>query len=187
MVYHSPPRRCHLLSTVESRESAHVYLWVGESWFRKSNTTYMHSTFPEVKTNKQTKVPLFSGTNLPKTGAMGTAPGQGTLSQHMDGLLIATTTKEVCIARTISLLNFLGLDGYWVSLQKAQMAWPQVTLGYEIAAGFQTLENNKEGNDLPDCGTSSSKGAPDFPRDDKVVLRMDIQLWNTGKNYLCPF
>lgn len=58
----------------------------------------------------------------------------------VDDLLIATETKEVCIAWTISPLNFLGLNGDRVSPQKAQVTRPQVTyLCYEIAAGSQTL------------------------------------------------
>jgi len=64
---------------------------------------------------------------------MSKALRQGTLLQYVNDLLIATETKEIGIARTISQLNFLGFNGYQVSPQKTQ---PQVTyLGYEIAAG----------------------------------------------------
>jgi len=45
----------------------------------------------------------------------------GTLLQYVDDLLIATETKPGCIQWTISLLNFLELNGYRVSQQKAQM------------------------------------------------------------------
>lgn len=47
--------------------------------------------------------------------------------------------KEQCIIWTVSLLNFLGLNGYRVSPQKAQIAQQQVSyLGYEVTAGQQT-------------------------------------------------
>ncbi|KFP39398.1 hypothetical protein N324_11487, partial [Chlamydotis macqueenii] len=66
--------------------------------------------------------------------------GNGMTLQYVDDLLIATETKELCIIWTVSLLNFLGLNGYRVSPQKAQMAQRQVTyLGYEKTAGQRTL------------------------------------------------
>uniref|UniRef100_A0A8U8AXK5 ribonuclease H n=1 Tax=Geospiza parvula TaxID=87175 RepID=A0A8U8AXK5_GEOPR len=56
----------------------------------------------------------------------------GTLLQYIDDLLIATETEEECIEWTISLLNFLGLSGYRVSQQKAQLVQEEVVyLGYE--------------------------------------------------------
>jgi len=62
--------------------------------------------------------------------------GAGTILQYADDLLLATKKKELCIIRTMSLLSFLGLNGYRVSPQKAQIAQQHVTnLGYEIAAG----------------------------------------------------
>ena len=42
--------------------------------------------------------------------------GAGTI---LHDLLIATEMEELCIIWTISLLNFLGLNGYRVSPQKA--------------------------------------------------------------------
>ncbi|KFM07156.1 hypothetical protein AS27_10356, partial [Aptenodytes forsteri] len=67
-------------------------------------------------------------------------PGAGVVLQYVDDLLIATETKELCMIWTISLLNFLGLNGYRVSPQKAQVTQQQVTyLSYEITAGQRTL------------------------------------------------
>ncbi|KFZ59228.1 hypothetical protein N321_03266, partial [Antrostomus carolinensis] len=67
-------------------------------------------------------------------------PGNGTVLQCVDNLLVATETKERNIIWTVSLLNFLGLSGYRVSPQKAQIAQQKVTyLGYEITAGKWTL------------------------------------------------
>lgn len=36
-------------------------------------------------------------------------PEEGKLLQYREDLLIATKTEEVCVAWTVSLLNFLGL------------------------------------------------------------------------------
>ncbi|RLW04362.1 hypothetical protein DV515_00005906 [Chloebia gouldiae] len=46
-------------------------------------------------------------------------PEEGKLLQYVDDILIATWTREACVAWTVSLLNFLGLQGYWVSKKKA--------------------------------------------------------------------
>ncbi|XP_005527916.1 PREDICTED: uncharacterized protein LOC102109491, partial [Pseudopodoces humilis] len=48
-------------------------------------------------------------------------PEEGKILQYVDDILIATWTKEACIAWTVSLLNFLGLQGYRVSKKKAQV------------------------------------------------------------------
>lgn len=67
-------------------------------------------------------------------------PGIGVLLQYVKDLLAATETKKLCIVWTISLLNFLGLNGYRVSPQKGQVAQRQVVyLGCEITAGQRTL------------------------------------------------
>ncbi|XP_071585772.1 uncharacterized protein [Heliangelus exortis] len=66
--------------------------------------------------------------------------GEGTLLQYVDDLLIATETEEQCVEWTISLLNFLGLNGYRVSQQKAQLVQEKVVyLGYEISGGQRSL------------------------------------------------
>ncbi|RMC21834.1 hypothetical protein DUI87_02705 [Hirundo rustica rustica] len=73
-------------------------------------------------------------------------PGEGQLLQYVDNLLIATQTQETCVDWTVSLLNFLGLQGYRVSQKKAQMVRQTVIyLGYEVSAGQRTLgQDHKE-------------------------------------------
>jgi len=61
---------------------------------------------------------------------------EGKLLQYVDDILIATKTEDSCITWTVSLLNFLGLQGYQVSKKKAQITQREVIyLGYEIRAG----------------------------------------------------
>lgn len=63
----------------------------------------------------------------------------------MDDILIATRTREACVAWTVSLLNFLGLQGYRVSKKKAQVVKQKVIyLGYEISAGQRTLGQDRK-------------------------------------------
>ena len=60
--------------------------------------------------------------------------------QYVDELLIVTQTEEACVAWMVSLLNFLGLQGYRVSKKKAQVVKQKVTyLGYEVNARQRTL------------------------------------------------
>ncbi|RMC11082.1 hypothetical protein DUI87_12274 [Hirundo rustica rustica] len=67
-------------------------------------------------------------------------PGEGQLLQYVDDLLRATRTQETCVDWTVSLLNFLGLQGYRVSQKKAQIVRQTVIyLGYEVSAGQRTL------------------------------------------------
>ncbi|RMC21544.1 hypothetical protein DUI87_02410 [Hirundo rustica rustica] len=64
-------------------------------------------------------------------------PGEGQILQYVDDLLIATRTQETCVDWTVSLLNFLGLQGYRVSQKKAQMVRQTVIyLGYNGAEIF---------------------------------------------------
>ncbi|RMC10954.1 hypothetical protein DUI87_12145 [Hirundo rustica rustica] len=72
-------------------------------------------------------------------------PEEGKLLQYVDDILIATRMKEACVAWTVSLLNFLGLQGYRVSTKKAQVVKQKVVyLGYEISAGQQTLGQDRK-------------------------------------------
>ncbi|RMB93022.1 hypothetical protein DUI87_30528 [Hirundo rustica rustica] len=67
-------------------------------------------------------------------------PGEGQLLEYVDELLIATRTQETCVDWTVSLLNFLGLQGYRVSQKKTQMVRQAIIyLGYEVSAGQRTL------------------------------------------------
>lgn len=85
--------------------------------------------------------PTIFGNQLAKDLEQWERPSEkGVLLQYVDDLLIATETEEECVTWTISLLNFLGLNGYRVSPQKAQVAKRQVVyLGYEITAGLRML------------------------------------------------
>ncbi|TRZ16767.1 hypothetical protein HGM15179_010324, partial [Zosterops borbonicus] len=85
--------------------------------------------------------PTLFGEQLAKDLEFWEAPlGEGKLLQYLDDILIATPTEEGCMAWTVSLLNFLGLQGYRVTKKKAQVVKQKVIyLGYEISAGQQTL------------------------------------------------
>ncbi|XP_051497575.1 uncharacterized protein LOC127395146 [Apus apus] len=72
-------------------------------------------------------------------------PGNGTLLQYVDDILIATEKKEECKEWTVSLLNFLGLSGYRVSLQKAQILKKEVQyLGFVVSKGQRQLGNDRK-------------------------------------------
>ncbi|RMB92933.1 hypothetical protein DUI87_30672 [Hirundo rustica rustica] len=72
-------------------------------------------------------------------------PEEGKLLQYVNDILIATRMKEACVAWTVSLLNFLGLHGYRVSMKKAQLVKQKVIyLGYEISAGQRTLGQDRK-------------------------------------------
>ena len=63
----------------------------------------------------------------------------------MDDLLIAAETEEQCTKLTISLLNFLGISGYQVSKEKAQITQREVTyLGFEILKGQRQLGTERK-------------------------------------------
>ena len=65
--------------------------------------------------------------------------------QYVDDLLIATQTKEACVAWMVSLLNFLGLQGYRVLKKVAQVVKQKVIyLGYEVSAGQRTLGQDRK-------------------------------------------
>ncbi|RMC20176.1 hypothetical protein DUI87_01022 [Hirundo rustica rustica] len=67
-------------------------------------------------------------------------PGEGQLLQYVDDLLNTTRTQETCVDWMVSLLNFLGLQGYRVSQKKAQMVRQTVIhLGYERFKKYQAI------------------------------------------------
>ncbi|KAK4810779.1 hypothetical protein QYF61_008751, partial [Mycteria americana] len=72
-------------------------------------------------------------------------PGNGTILQYVDDILIATEKEEECKEWTVSLLNFLGLSGYRVSLQKVQILKKEVIyLGFVISKGQRQLGNDRK-------------------------------------------
>ncbi|KAM6228453.1 uncharacterized protein M6G45_016631 [Spheniscus humboldti] len=63
----------------------------------------------------------------------------------MDDILIATEERLTCIKVTIDLLNFLGLNGYRVSRNKAQIASQTVIyLGFEISKGQRRFGTDRK-------------------------------------------
>ncbi|XP_054028506.1 uncharacterized protein LOC128898475 [Dryobates pubescens] len=85
--------------------------------------------------------PTIFGNQLAKELEKWNKPeGNGVLLQYVDDILLATKTRTDCERWTVSMLNFLGLNGYRVSPQKAQIVQQQVTyLGYELTAGQRVL------------------------------------------------
>ncbi|KFO58244.1 hypothetical protein N302_10438, partial [Corvus brachyrhynchos] len=70
-------------------------------------------------------------------------PGEGKLLEYVDDLLVATQTEEAYVAWTVSILNFLGLQGYRVSKKNAQVVKQKVI--YLVSAGQRTLgQDHKE-------------------------------------------
>ena len=62
------------------------------------------------------------------------------LLQYVDDLMLAATTKEVCLKATGDLLQTLGTLGYRASVKKAQIARQEVIyLGYKIKQGQRWL------------------------------------------------
>ena len=62
------------------------------------------------------------------------------LLQYVDDLMLAATTKEVCLKATGDLLQTLGTLGYRASTKKAQIARQEVIyLGYKIKQGQRWL------------------------------------------------
>ncbi|RMC21883.1 hypothetical protein DUI87_02754 [Hirundo rustica rustica] len=84
---------------------------------------------------------LFGGKLAKDLESWEAPPEEGKLLQYVDNLLIATWTKEMCVAWTVSLLNFLGLQEYRASKKKAQVVKQKVIyLGYECLTVSTVLE-----------------------------------------------
>ncbi|CAM4470576.1 unnamed protein product [Lepidochelys kempii] len=67
------------------------------------------------------------------------------LLQYVDNLLIAPVGQTPCIKATVSLLNFIGLQGYRVAQSKAQIALPEVWyLGFHIRQGECQLSSERK-------------------------------------------
>ncbi|XP_032063100.1 uncharacterized protein LOC116501622, partial [Aythya fuligula] len=90
--------------------------------------------------------PTIFGNQLAKELESWEAPNSaGVLLQYVDDLLIATEDRGSCIQWTVSLLNFLGMNGYRVSQQKAQLVQTHVTyLGFEISGGQRELGTERK-------------------------------------------
>ena len=100
-------------------------------------------------------------------------PGNGILLQYVDDILITTEKDEKCKERTVSLLNFLGLSGYRVSLQKAQILKKEVIyLGFVISTGQRQLGNDRKEAICRTPGPTMVKEPRTFLGNDRLVLMM---------------
>ena len=67
------------------------------------------------------------------------------LLQYVDDLLIAAVDLNSCLNATVSLLNFIGLRGYRVARNKAQIALPEVRyLGFHVRQGERQLSSERK-------------------------------------------
>ncbi len=119
----------------EASQKLFAFEWENPKSGRKTQLTW--TVLPQGFKNS----PTIFGNQLAKDlESWETPSGEGKLLQYVDDILIATKTEEDCMAWTVSLLNFLGLQGYRVSKKKAQVMQRKVNyLGYEISAGQRTL------------------------------------------------
>ncbi|XP_054247542.1 protein NYNRIN-like [Indicator indicator] len=116
-------------------QSLFAFEWENPETNRKCQLTW--TVLPQGFKNS----PTLFGNQLAKELEKWDQPeGDGVLLQYVDDILIATRTTEECEKWTVSMLNFLGLNGYRVSPQKAQIVQQQITyLGYELTAGQRVL------------------------------------------------
>ena len=119
----------------EASQKIFAFDWENPKRGRKTQLTW--TVLPQGFKNS----PTIFGSQLAKDLESWEAPSEeGKLLQYVDDILIATKTEDDCMAWTVSLLNFLGLQGYRVSKKKAQVIQRQVIyLGYEVSAGQRTL------------------------------------------------
>ncbi|KFQ15259.1 hypothetical protein N330_10409, partial [Leptosomus discolor] len=119
----------------ETSQKLFAFEWENPKSGRKTQLTW--TVLPQRFKNS----PTIFGNQLTKDLESWEAPSEeGKLLQYVDDILIATKTKDACMTWTVSLLNFLGLQGYRVSKKKAQVIQRKVIyLGYEISAGQRSL------------------------------------------------
>ncbi|RMC21442.1 hypothetical protein DUI87_02308 [Hirundo rustica rustica] len=124
----------------EDSQKIFAFEWENPKSRRKSQLTW--SVLPQGFKNSPT---LFGEQLAKDLESWEAPPEEGKLLQYVDDILIATRAKEACIAWTVSLLNFLGLQGYRVSKKKAQVVKQKVIyLGDEISAGQRTLGQDRK-------------------------------------------
>ncbi|RLV63201.1 hypothetical protein DV515_00018513 [Chloebia gouldiae] len=114
---------------------------------RKKDQAHLHTAPTRFKSS-----PILFRNQLAKELETWTARGQVPreqylLLQYVDDILIATEEKTTSIKVTIEILNSLGMGGYNISKEKAQIAQQTVIyLGCEISQGQQKLGTNKPQN-----------------------------------------
>lgn len=104
------------LSLATESQNLFAFEWENPDSGRKTQFTW--TVLPQGFKNSPT---IFGNQLAKELGTWIPTDIEGALLQYVDDLLIATETKESCIQWTISFLNFLGLNGYRVSQQKAQL------------------------------------------------------------------
>ena len=129
----------------EASQKLFAFEWENPKSGRRTQLTW--TVLPQGFKNS----PTIFGNQLARDLESWEAPSEkGKLLQYVDDILIATNTEEDCMAWTVSLLNFLGLQGYRVSKKKAQVMQRKVNyLGYEISAGQRTLGQAPQRGDTP--------------------------------------
>ncbi|GAB0190482.1 hypothetical protein GRJ2_001513500 [Grus japonensis] len=100
----------------KSSQKIFAFEWENPKRGRKTQLTW--TVLPQGFKNS----PTIFGNQLAKDLESWEAPPEeGKLLQYVDDILIATKTEDACMTWTVSLLNFLGLQGYRVSKKKAQV------------------------------------------------------------------
>ena len=128
------------LPLAKESQNLFAFEWESPTTGRKTQLTW--TVLPQGFKNSPT---IFGNQLARELEAWNPPSRDGTLLQYVDDLLIATETKPDCIQWTVSLLNFLGLNGYRVSQQKAQMVQQRVTyLGYELSGGQRELGTERK-------------------------------------------
>ncbi|XP_061205549.1 uncharacterized protein LOC133210300 [Neopsephotus bourkii] len=119
-------------------------------WENPQNGRKMQLTWTRLPQGFKNSPTLF-GNQLAKELEAWTTQGkiqvprsQYLLLQYVDDIFIATEQESLCIKVTIEILNQLGLNGYKVSKEKAQIACTTVLyLGCEISQGQRKLGINR--------------------------------------------
>ncbi|XP_054828238.1 protein NYNRIN-like [Eublepharis macularius] len=89
--------------------------------------------------------PTLFSQELGRTLSKWKGPEGTSLLQYIDDLLISGNTEQVVEEATISLLNFLGTNGYRVAKEKAQLVTREVRyLGYLISHGQRQLDPGRK-------------------------------------------
>ncbi|RMC12053.1 hypothetical protein DUI87_11186 [Hirundo rustica rustica] len=186
----------------EDSQKIFAFEWENPKSGCKSQLTW--SVLPQGFKNS----PTLFGEQLAKDLESWEAPQEeGKLLQYMDDILIATWTKEACVAWTVSLLNFLGLQGYRVSKKKAQVVKQKpneniwVTLAKTLQQDNLCLSMGSIDNQLSTCLVGVPLAADEYSYTDKNPNPVDtwdewtlpqapedlqeLKLLGSSKTYYC--
>ncbi|XP_077644843.1 uncharacterized protein LOC144247577 [Lonchura striata] len=132
----------------EASQKIFAFEWESPKSGRKTQLTW--TRLPQGYKNSPT---LFGEQLAKELETWKAPPEEGKLLQYVDDILIATRMKEACVAWTVSLLNFLGRQGYQVSKKKAQVVKQKVIyLGYEVSVGQPSFLSGNQGEPVEhDC------------------------------------